>query len=110
EAALETAIDSRNIIPLRFALGRASHDRQDYRQAFEHYSHANTLRASEVRYDPEELTAEVSEFIRDFDPSSRSPLRAASSSSPVPVFLISMPRSGSTLLEQMLDRHEDIEA
>lgn len=110
EAALETAIDSRNIIPLHFALGRASHDRQDYPRAFEHYSHANELRASEVRYDPEELTAEVSEFTRDFDANGRSPARGAGSDSPIPVFLISMPRSGSTLLEQMLDRHDHIEA
>jgi tetratricopeptide (TPR) repeat protein len=110
EAALETAIDSRNIIPLRFALGRAAHDRQDYPRAFEHYSHANKLRASEVRYDPEELTAEVSEFIRDLDTNRRSPVHGTGSGSPVPVFLISMPRSGSTLLEQMLDRHDQIEA
>ena len=108
--ALKTAIDSRNIVPLRFALGRAWHDRQDHSRAFDHYRHANEMRASEVRYDPAELTGEVSEFIRDFDTKSSSPAPVADPSSPTPVFLISMPRSGSTLLEQMLDRHDRIEA
>ena len=109
EEALRIAIDTRNIVPLHFALGRAWHDRRDYRQAFEHFSAANQLRASEVRYDPEELTSEVSEFIRSFDPSSKPPT-SASTGAPTPIFVISMPRSGSTLLEQMLDRHDSIEA
>jgi tetratricopeptide (TPR) repeat protein len=110
EAALKTAVDSRNIVPLRFALGRAWHDRQHHARAFDHYRHANELRASEVRYDPDELTGEVSEFIHDFDRKAPSPARSPDPSSPIPVFLISMPRSGSTLLEQMLDRHDRIEA
>jgi len=108
DEALTTAIDSRNIVPLHFALGRAWHDRRDYPRAFEHYAEANALRASEVRYDPAELTGEVSEFIASFDAGEVPPREAETG--PVPVFLISMPRSGSTLLEQMLDRHEQIEA
>jgi tetratricopeptide (TPR) repeat protein len=109
ESALQTAIDSRNIIPLHFALGRAFHDRRDYPRAFEHYSTANRLRASEVRYDPQELTDEVSQFIAEFVPKPTSPV-APAISIPTPIFVISMPRSGSTLLEQMLDRHPGIEA
>lgn len=108
--ALRTAVDSRNIVPLHFALGRAWHDRQDYSNAFEHYRAANELRASEVRYDPEELSGEVTEFIRALGSGPRRSESASPDGEPTPVFVISMPRSGSTLLEQMLDRHPSIEA
>jgi tetratricopeptide (TPR) repeat protein len=109
EGALRSAVDSRNIVPLRFALARAFHDRRDYSRAFEQYSEANALRAGELRYDPDELTNEVSEFIDSFDalPETSSLPRT---DGPTPIFVISMPRSGSTLLEQMLDRHDSIEA
>jgi len=110
DEALRTAVDSRNIVPLHFAIGRAWHDRHDYPKAFQHFSAANELRASEVRYDPEELTGEVSEFIRSFDPGKKLLPDGGPTSEPTPVFVISMPRSGSTLLEQMLDRHHSIEA
>jgi tetratricopeptide (TPR) repeat protein len=109
EGALRIAVDSRNIVPLRFALGRAFHDRREYSRAFEHYSEANALRASELRYDPDELTSEVSEFIDGFDISPRTSY-VDRPNGPIPVFVISMPRSGSTLLEQMLDRHGSVEA
>lgn len=108
EAALVIAVDSKNIVPLRFALGRAYHDREDHVRAFDHYSRANCLRASEVRYDPDELTNEVTDFIDGFEP--REPSSRAAADGPIPIFVISMPRSGSTLLEQMLDRHDQIEA
>jgi tetratricopeptide (TPR) repeat protein len=109
EMALRSAIDSRNIVPLRFALGRAFHDRRDYERAFNQYSEANALRASELRYDPDELTNEVSDFIDILDAGPKASL-PKQTDGPIPVFLISMPRSGSTLLEQMLDRHDSIEA
>jgi len=110
EKALQTAVDSRNIVPLHFAIGRAWHDRSDYPKAFEHISAANDMRASEVRYDPEELTGEVSEFIHSFDAEPKLTASASATDGPTPIFVISMPRSGSTLLEQMLDRHHNIEA
>ncbi|MGZ2411217.1 tetratricopeptide (TPR) repeat protein [Sphingomonas sp. F9_3S_D5_B_2] len=110
DEALGIAIDARNIVPLHFALGRAWHDRGDFARAFQHYSEANELRSSELNYDPRELSDEVTEFIRVFASTADRPAPAAEPTGPVPVFVISMPRSGSTLLEQMLDRHERIEA
>jgi len=109
ETALKRAIDLINVVPLHFALGRAWDDRKDHSKAFDHFSEGNRLRAETINYAADELTQEVDEFIDRFDPGA---FKAAEDrpGEPTPVFLISMPRAGSTLLEQMLDRHPDIEA
>ena len=110
EQALTTGVDMLNIVPLHFALGRAWHDRGDHERAFRHFEEGSALRCRAIAYDPDELTEEVDDVIRRFD---RAYFEAGSDTgpeAPIPVFLISLPRSGSTLLEQMLDRHPDIEA
>jgi tetratricopeptide (TPR) repeat protein len=110
-SALEIAVDLSNIIPIHFALGRAWHDRKQYEAAFHQFQTGNRLRSETINYDPADLSAEVDEIIRLFDSEffdARE--RQASSDQPTPIFLISMPRAGSTLLEQMLDQHPDIEA
>ena len=110
-SALELAIDQRNIIPLHFALGRAFHDRKHYEEAFRHYETGNRLRCESIKYVPEELSAEVDQIKQLFGPAFFSqPDQAPALDTPTPIFLISMPRAGSTLLEQMLDQHPDIEA
>lgn len=113
ERALTSANDLLNIVPLHFALGRAWHDRKAADRAFEHFFKGNELRAESINYRPEELTAEVDDYVRRLGPAElaagslpKSPLKGG----PIPVFLVSMPRAGSTLLEQMLDQHPDIEA
>jgi tetratricopeptide (TPR) repeat protein len=110
EQALATAVDMLNIVPLHFALGRAWHDRRDFERAFRHFGEGSDLRCRAIAYDPGELTEEVDEFIRRFDRTYFESAANNASDGPIPVFLVSLPRSGSTLLEQMLDRHTDIEA
>ncbi len=110
EQALAGAVDLRNVVPLHFALGRAYHDRDDHAAAFEHCTRCNDLRAGTIGYRREELTAEVDEFIARFGPAFFERPLPAQREGPIPVFVISLPRSGSTLLEQMLDCHSRIEA
>jgi len=109
ESALRVAVDVLNVVPLHMALGRAWHDRGEYQRAFDHYRAGKRLRAEVFKYDPDELTREVDEFIRTpvLAPRATAP---AHHSGPTPIFLISLPRSGSTLLEQILGRHPLIEA
>lgn len=110
EGALVQSVDLLNVVPLHFALGRAWHDRKDYERAFSHYADGNRLSREAMNYRPAELTDEVDEFVRLFGVEFFQPTAAVPSAGPTPIFLISMPRSGSTLLEQMLDQHPDIEA
>ena len=109
--ALGYAIDPLNIVPLHKALARSLHDRGRYEGAWEHYAAGNRIRAEATRYDPQELTQDVDQFIAlterfPFPP----PAPAPQGSGPTPIFLVSLPRSGSTLLEQILDQHPQIEA
>jgi tetratricopeptide (TPR) repeat protein len=108
--AIGIAIDERNSAPLQFALARALHDRGEYGEAFEHYTEGNRQRAESLRYDAGELTAEIAEFERTVDPAFVRSLEAEPLGESIPVFIVSLPRSGSTLLEQILAGHPAIEA
>jgi tetratricopeptide (TPR) repeat protein len=110
QRALEVAVDPLNIVPLHFALGRAFHDRGRYSEAFAHYEQANRLRIEGIKYDAEQASEEVEAFMQLISRGLLTSQASDLSAGPIPVFLISMPRSGSTLLEQMLDQHPDIEA
>jgi tetratricopeptide (TPR) repeat protein len=109
QAALAMAVDERNIAPLHFALGRAFHDREDFAAAFHHYSEGNRIRAEAIAYDRSTLTAEVAEVERLATPAFMQAMPSHPLGSDQPVFIICLPRSGSTLLEQMLGSHSDIE-
>ena len=103
------AIDVRNSAPLHFALARALHDRGRYREAFDHYEQGNQQRADDIGYDPRELTAEVAEVEAAVNPAFVAALGDQPVGDAVPIFIVSLPRSGSTLLEQMLGSHPAIE-
>src|SRR4051794_34583542 len=107
--ALSLAVDVLNVAPLHMALGRGWHDRGEYGRAFGHYQEGNRLRAQAFPYDPNQLTREVSQFVEMAD-KLRFALPVDTREGAIPIFLISLPRSGSTLLEQMLGQHPEIEA
>lgn len=109
ERALSVAIDLRNIVPVHFSLARAFAERGDHARAFTHYETANRLRAEDIGYDPRELTEEITEVTRSVDAAFIERMPCASTDCDRPVFIISLPRSGSTLLEQILGSHPDIE-
>lgn len=109
QQALTIAIDERNIVPLNFALARAFHDRGDFVRAFEHYSEGNRIRAEAIGYEAKALTDEVAEVERLADIAFMKAMPVAPNGTDQPVFIISLPRSGSTLLEQMLGSHPMIE-
>jgi tetratricopeptide (TPR) repeat protein len=108
DAKVAGAGDSMTTVPLHMALGRGWHDRGDYLRAFDHYRKGNQLRAQAVDYNPGDLSHEVDEVIRTTLPGQFGP--PAEIAGPTPVFLVGLPRSGSTLLEQILGRHSEIEA
>lgn len=107
DKAVAIAVDVQNIVPLHMALGRGWDDRGDYERAFGHYREANHLRANIINYDPGELTTEVDQFIHSTG--AREFPAPVAVEGPTPVFLVSLPRSGSTLLEQILGRHRNVE-
>jgi tetratricopeptide (TPR) repeat protein len=94
---------------LCFALGKALEDRGDYPEAFAYYERGNQLKRDELRYTPDRLTAEMQ---RQRELVTREVLKrhaGAGSQAPDPIFIVGLPRAGSTLLEQILASHSQVE-
>jgi len=94
---------------LHFALGKAYDDRREAEASFGHYDRANRIRHGQLEYDPGIITAHVDTIIARFTPeflSNRSNLVEGAAD---PIFILGMPRAGSTLLEQILASHSLIE-
>lgn len=93
---------------MNFALARAEEDKSEFAAAWEHYSEGNSLKRSRVQYDPVETETLHNSLIKTFD--TELCLRGATSGDgPTPIFIVGMPRSGSTLLEQVLASQSMVE-
>jgi len=103
------AVDVANLAPLHFALGRAFHERKEFATAFDHYRQANRLWAEFIDYQANELSEEIDQAKLLFDRSFFASATGGGDESNAPIFIVSLPRSGSTLLEQMLGSHADVE-
>jgi tetratricopeptide (TPR) repeat protein len=92
-----------------FALGKALEDAGDYVGSFQHYLAGNTLRKATAPYDPEQTSARTRRarqvYTRDFFAQ-----RAGyGSDARDPIFVVGLPRAGSTLIEQILSSHSNVE-
>jgi len=99
-------IESR--IHLAFALAKAHEDIGDYRQAFEYLKSGNDLRFEEFNYDIESDKALIQNIIRIFSKEAISKLRIHAESSNRPIFIVGMPRSGTSLVEKIIASHSDV--
>jgi hypothetical protein len=101
-------LDEAGAIACHFALGKICDDQRDFATAFRHYDAANRLERRHARFDraahARAVDAAIKTFTTDFF-ASRAALGSASSR---PVFIIGMPRSGTTLVEQILARHSRV--
>ncbi|HMH28076.1 MAG TPA: sulfotransferase [Steroidobacteraceae bacterium] len=107
EAAAGVALSDR--YHLCFALGKAFEDRQDYALSFRYYELGNSLKKSESRYRPEipeTNTAKQREICTAEFFGRRAGFGADNHD---PIFIVGLPRAGSTLLEQILASHSGVE-
>ena len=94
---------------LDFALGKAFDDRQEPERAFSHYAAANSLRRKELDYDPAVITNHVDRIISQFTPEFLGERAGRGCDAPDAIFILGMPRAGSTLIEQILSSHSAVE-
>jgi tetratricopeptide (TPR) repeat protein len=94
---------------LEFSLGRALEDRADFAAAFEHYARGNRLARASFDYNPKATTAFVRRFKATFTRRFFSDRAAWGHPASDPIFIVGLPRSGSTLLEQILASHSSVE-
>ena len=92
-----------------FALGKALEDRGDYQRSFSYYERGNSLKRSEVNYDPA-LVEQIAALQKGVCTAAFFAARAGyGAPDPDPIFIVGLPRSGSTLLEQILASHSQVE-
>jgi tetratricopeptide (TPR) repeat protein len=93
---------------LRFALGKAWLDAGNAERAFEHLHAGNRLKRLTVSYDAQVTGRRMREMAAAFTPDLMARLAGAGDSTQVPVFIVGMPRSGTTLVEQILASHPQV--
>lgn len=92
---------------LAFALGKAHEDRGDYATSFEAYAQGNAIKRQFSSYDPAGTTERVDAMIAHCGSGL---LETPGHPSDAPIFVLGLPRAGSTLLEQILASHSEVEA
>lgn len=109
ESMLETAPPSeKQTISLHFALGKAFDDLEDHARAFRHYEAGNRLRRAQFRYAPADTVALVDAIIATYDREFFASRAGWGEASGQPLFIVGMPRSGTTLVEQILSSHPQV--
>ncbi len=93
---------------LNFALAKVHDDLGEHDAAFAAYRQGNELRKGKLPYSPENFTAYVDRVVAAFDASLFARKAAIGSESELPVFIVGMPRSGTTLVEQILASHPEV--
>jgi tetratricopeptide (TPR) repeat protein len=94
---------------LEFALGKAMEDRGQYAEAFEHYRLGNARKRASIEYSAEDTSAYVRKAKETFTREFFMQRAGWGSDRCDPIFIVGLPRSGSTLLEQILASHPQVE-
>jgi predicted Zn-dependent protease len=94
---------------LHYALGKALEDRRDYAASFEHYAAGAELRRAPFPYSADEMTAQKNASIKLLTRTFLAAHDGSGSRSDEPIFIVGLPRSGSTLIEQILASHSAVE-
>jgi tetratricopeptide (TPR) repeat protein len=94
---------------LEFALGKALEDSGQFAASFEHYAHGNALHRGTIDYDPAAIKDYVQRSKALYTAGFFAGRSGWGSERPDPIFIVGLPRSGSTLLEQILASHSQVE-
>jgi tetratricopeptide (TPR) repeat protein len=104
-----TDLDSEQRCQFEFALGKAHEDAGDPARSFAHYRQGNDIRRSAMPYRADDATVRVRRSRELFTPDFLASRRGSGSAAPDPIFIVGLPRSGSTLVEQILSSHPSVE-
>lgn len=94
---------------LHFAIARALEQRENYPEAFHHYAEGNALRRQSAPFSIEHFEAKSARVMALFEPEFFRLRALAGHPDPAPIFIVGLPRSGSTLIEQILASHSQVE-
>ena len=92
-----------------FALGKALEDRGLFEESFAHYHAGNDIRGRQLKFEIGEITERVDRAIALFSAGFLAQRPLYGCPAPDPIFVVGLPRSGSTLIEQILASHSEVE-
>jgi len=113
-AAMEEKVDKESLdaearANFNYSLGKAYEDRSDYDQAFNRYERGAKLRLSNENHDPVHPETTNDEIIKTITPEVLQHNKDYGDPDPAPIFIVGLPRSGSTLIEQILASHSQVD-
>jgi predicted Zn-dependent protease len=109
EQAARTDLSDEDRLQLEFALGKAFEDAGEYGASFEYYARGNALRRRAVLYDADANTRFARSLEKMYSAEFFAARHGSGCQAPDPIFIVGLPRSGSTLLEQILASHSQVE-
>ncbi len=109
EAQLVAPLTNIERTHFEFALGKALEDSGRFAESFAHYARGNSLQRMIIGHDAEQTSRDVERAKRFFTPEFFAKRADWGHSRPDPIFIVGLPRSGSTLLEQILASHSQVE-
>ena len=102
-------LDGEDRLHFEFALGKALEDAKRYEESFKHYAEGNRLRLIETPYDIETSTINLRRSERILTREFFAERAGLGCPAPDPIFILGLPRAGSTLIEQILSSHSQVE-
>jgi predicted Zn-dependent protease len=103
----DLAVEDR--LHFHFAMGKALEDKGEYAASFEHYAQGNELRHAQLHYQQDEMSTHVRRLKSLYTAKFFADRKDYGSPAQDPIFIVGLPRSGSTLLEQILSSHSLVE-
>ena len=111
QAALATpGLEAAQLLRVHLAIGKAAEDLDDYGLAMRHFDAADAVRRGTVRFDSVAFSTEIDRLIARCTPEWIARAPELGSSDATPVLIIGMPRSGTTLVEQIVSMHPEVGA
>ena len=112
--AMTQAVNDPNLsymgrVHIAFALGKAFEDRKDFDASFHHYNQGNQLKKLQTRYTSEQMSEEFEAQKRHCTPDLFGRRAGAGFDDRAPIFIVGLPRAGSTLIEQILASHSQVD-
>jgi tetratricopeptide (TPR) repeat protein len=113
-AAMAALLGRKDLSPgdrlhIEFALGKALEDTGEFAASFAHYAEGARLRRAALPYDAAGTSAHVERSIAIFTEAFFETRQGWGAAEPDPIFIVGLPRSGSTLIEQVLSSHSEVE-
>lgn len=103
-----TPLPAKDAVPLHFALGKSLDDIGDHATAFPHFLEGGRLKRASLAYDADKTAGHFASIMRNFDKATLERLRGGGDPAHLPIFVLGMPRSGTTLTEQIIASHPEV--